>query len=395
MSEKSGQAQPDPISNRPMASSRHEAFRGLPIAVTERIFATLPTRHYAAGETLLSESQPNDALFFIEDGEVGVWKGDPGTKAGLHLATFTRGDCCGEMSALKGQAATASVLAIRPTTVRMLRLADLPTEDGVRAAVTLNLARTLVSRLAQSTEMLKTKHEAELRAMRVLASASSFITRILIALSCYMLALPVIAYVTPLLPTNSLISFLIIIVFFWIVLDYTTSQGDTVREFIHLKLDRWPRQIGRGFLWALLPMGLFLGVKIVIIALHPGQYALWDTQSAFSRESPPEFVLWLLFAFLYVALSFAQEFIRCAVHGTLDLLNRRDTRPRPWLSIFVSDIVFASLHLHLSPLFAAQAALAGLFFGLMFWKERSYLAVAVAHSLVGVWAVFIVGVPAS
>jgi CRP-like cAMP-binding protein len=378
-----------------MASSRYEAFRGLPVSVTEHIFSTLPTRHLAAGETLLSESQTNDALFFIEDGEVGVWKGDPGAVAGVHLATFTSGECCGEMSALNGQSATASVVAVRPTTVRTLRLADLPTEDGVRAAVTLNLARTLVSRLAQSTETLKTKHEAELRAMRVLASASGFITRILIALSCYMLALPVIAYVTPLLPTNSLISFLIIIVFFWIVLDYTTSQGATVRDFIHLNLDRWPRQLGRGFLWALPPMGLFLAVKIVIIALHPGQYALWDPRSAFSRESPPGFWLWLLFAFLYVALSFAQEFIRCVVQGTLDLLNQRGTRTRPWLSIFVSGIVFASLHLHLSLLFAVQAALAGLFFGIVFWKERSYLAVAVAHSLVGIWTVFVVGVPAS
>lgn len=378
-----------------MAFSRYEAFRGLPVELTESIVSTLPARRYAAGETLLSENQANDALIFIEEGEVSVWKGDPSAGAGVRLATFTSGDCCGEMSALNGQAATATVVAVRPTTVRTLRLAELPTEDGVRAAVTLNLAQTLVSRLAHSTETLKAKHEAELRAMRVLASASSFITRILIALSCYMFALPVIAYVTPLLPTNSLISFVIIIIFFWIVLDYTKSQGDTVRDFVHLQLDRWPRQVWRGLVWALPPMGLFLIVKLVILALHPGQYALWDPRSAFSRESPPAFWLWLLFALLYVALSFAQEFIRCAVQGTLDLLNRRDTHTRPWLSILVSDIVFASLHLHLSPLFAAQAALAGLFFGIVFWKERSYLAVAVAHSLVGVWAVFIVGVPAA
>jgi CRP-like cAMP-binding protein len=363
--------------------------------VVERITASLPMQHFAPGATLLGEAQANDQLFLIEDGEVAVWKGMPDTPSGVRLATFRSGDCCGEMSALNGQAATASVVAARATTVRTLRLADLPSEDGVRAAVTLNLAQTLVSRLAQSTETLKTKHEAELRALRVLASASSFITRILIALSCYMFALPVIAYLTPLLPTNSLISFLIIIVFFWIVLDYINSQGETVSDFVHLKLDRWPRQLWRGFLWALPPMALFLVVKIVIIALHPGQYALWDPRSAFSRESPPGFWLWLLFASLYVTLSFAQEFIRCAVHGSLDLLTAQNSRARHWRSIFVSDIVFASLHLHLSPLFAAQAALAGLFFGVVFWKERSYLAVAVAHSLVGVWAVFIVGVPAS
>ena len=378
-----------------MASFRSDVFRGVPDAVADQITSSLPVRHCVAGEWLLRENEANDRLFLIEAGEVEVWKGAPGDASGVRLTRFQAGDCFGEMSALNGQAATANVVATAPTTIRTLRLGDLPDTGGVRAAVSLSLARALVTRLSQSNETLKAKHEAEIRALRVLASASSFVTRILIALSCYMFALPLIAYLTPLLPTNSLISFLIIIVFFWIVLDYTKSQGETVRDGLHLTLEGWPRQLWRGFLWAVPPMVLFLAGKLVIIALHPGEYALWDPRSAFSRTSPPGFWLWLLFAFLYVALSFAQEFIRCAVQGTLDLLDGRGTRAGHWLSILVSDIVFASLHLHLSPLFALQAGLAGLFFGVVFWKERSYLAVATAHSLVGLWAVFIVGVPAS
>jgi membrane protease YdiL (CAAX protease family) len=81
------------------------------------------------------------------------------------------------------------------------------------------------------------------------------------------------------------------------------------------------------------------------------------------------------------------------VQGTLDMVNPKQTAGKHWVSIFVADVVFTSMHMHLGGLFAVQAFVAGMFFGYAFWRERSYLAVAVAHATVGVWAVFVVGVP--
>jgi membrane protease YdiL (CAAX protease family) len=126
---------------------------------------------------------------------------------------------------------------------------------------------------------------------------------------------------------------------------------------------------------------------------RPGEFEFFEPMTAISRGAPMNVPLWLMFAVIYTALSFAQEFIRCAVQGTLEMINNASAPGGHWKALLVSDVVFTSIHMHLGPAFAAQAFIGGLFFGYEFYRERSYLAVAVSHSVVGVWAVFIVGIP--
>jgi CRP-like cAMP-binding protein len=383
------------IFSRRMATPRFEVFRDLPDATAEKIISVLPSQNYQTGDVLLRENQPNTRVHLVERGELEVWKGDPHTPHGVLLMTLKPGNCFGEMSAINGAPATACIVAATPATVRSMGLDDLPTEGDVREQVTLNLARTLVDRLSNSTASLQAKHASELKAMQVVASASAFLTRILIALSFYMFSLPGIAFLTPLLPSNSLVSFFIIAAFLWLAVNYMKGRREIVRDYIFMTLDRWPRQIGRGLVWAVPLLGVYVVVKLLIMRAHPGEYRFWDPMSAFSRDHPPGFPLWATYAAVYAFLSFAQEFIRCAVQGTLDMVNPKHTVSKHWMSIVVADVVFTSIHMHLGGLFALQAAIGGLFFGCVFWRERSYLAAAVAHAAVGVWAVFIVGVPAS
>ena len=46
------------------------------------------------------------------------------------------------------------------------------------------------------------------------------------------------------------------------------------------------------------------------------------------------------------------------------------------------------------PIFKASCLIiAGLIFGFMFWRVKSYIAVGTAHSVFGVWAIFVIGIP--
>lgn len=376
-----------------MSFPQFDVFRGLPDALIEPLVAKLPARSFGAGDVVLRENQENAQVYLIESGELTVWKGEPRTGNSVQLTTLTAGSCFGEMSAINGARATAWIVAATPATVRLLALENLPADGAVQKQVTLNLARTLVDRLTGATDSLKQKHESEVKALKVVASASAFLTRVLTALSFYMFSMPLVAYLTPLLPTNSLVSFFFITAFSWLVLDYMKGRADVVREHFHMTTERWGRQVWRGFLWAVPLMAVFVVIKVTIMLTHSGQYLFWDPTAAFPKGRPPGLWLWATFAAVYAILSFAQEFIRCAVQGTLDMVNPQETARKHWLSIFVADVVFTSMHMHLSGMFAVQAFIGGLFFGFVFWKERSYLAVAVAHSTVGVWAVFVVGVP--
>jgi membrane protease YdiL (CAAX protease family) len=278
-------------------------------------------------------------------------------------------------------------------TVRVLTLADLPAEHDFREIVTLNLARTLVHRLSDADASIQVKHEREMQVMRVVAAASAFITRMLVALTCYMFSLPLIDILTPLLSSNSLVSFLFIVVFSWVVLRFMQTWPEVRTRNWHMFLARWPRQVARGLLWTIPPLLVFLVVKLSFMYARPGVYEFFEPMTAIARKAPMNVPLWATFALIYTVLSFAQEFVRCAIQGTLEMINTASSMGGHWKAILVSDVVFASIHMHLGWAFAAQAFIAGLFFGYQFYRERSYLAVAVTHSVVGVWAVFIVGIP--
>ena len=376
-----------------MPPAPFEIFSGLPSAVVADKLRRLPERHFALGDVLFRENEVNQNVFLIEAGEIDVWKGRPHTPEGVRVARLRAGDCFGEMSAINATPSSATIIAGSAAKVRIMTLSDLPVEDGMRERVTLNLARTLVQRLSRANDSIQDTHERELKAMRVVAAASAFITRMLVALTCYMFSMPVIAVLTPLLPSNSLISFFFIVVFCWVGLNFIKQWPEVRAEHFFMTLANWPRQVVRGLLWAVPPMLVFLAIKFSAMHAHPDKYQFFEPMTAISRGAPMNFPLWLTFATTYTCLCFAQEFIRCAIQGTLQMIHSSTSTGGPWKAILVSDVVFASIHMHLGGLFAVQAFIGGLFFGYEFWRERAYLSVAVSHSVVGVWAVFIAGVP--
>jgi len=375
-----------------MPAPKFDVFRNLSDEAVSDLMTKLPVQAYHRAEVVLQENQPNNCVFLVEEGELEVWKGVPNQPQSVKLATFQPGSCFGEMSAINGTPATAYIIVKTEAKLRRLDLEALPADGVVQKQVTLNLARTLVDRLSHATTSLRVKHEAELAAMKVVASASSFLTRILTALSFYMFAMPVILFVKPLIPSDSLISFFFIVAFLWVVLDFM-KRSQINQDYFHMSLDGWPRQVAIGALWALPFMVAFMIGKIVYVRGHPDAIKVFEPMRALSEQADSNYVMWAGFALAYAALSFAQEFIRCAVQGTLDMIAIPASAKTHWKSILVSDVVFASIHMHLGSMFAFLAFIAGLVFGYMFWRAKSYLAVAVAHSLFGVWAIFVIGIP--
>lgn len=376
-----------------MLESHFAIFAGAPPNVIADTVRTLPSRTFASGETLLRENEPNDRVFLIQSGELEVWKGEPHHPQSVRVAQLKAGDCFGEMSAINSAPSSATIVAGAPTTVRVMALHDLPEQGGIKQLVTLNLARTLVRRLSTANLDIQETHQREMKAMQLVAAASAFITRILTVLTLYMFSLPFVRMLTPLIPTNTLISFLFIVVFGWVVLNFMYAQPQLRTESWFMTTKHWPRQVARAFLWAIPPMLIFTGVKLFIMHQRPGEFQFFEPMMAIGRHKPMNFPVWAGFAFTYMALTFAQEFIRCAVQGTLALINTASSMGGPWKAILLSDIVFMAVHLHLGPAFAFQAFLGGLLFGYEFHKERSFLAVATTHSIVGVFAVFICGIP--
>src|SRR5262249_40553218 len=94
---------------------------------------------------------------------------------------------------------------------------------------------------------------------------------------------------------------------------------------------------------------------------------------------------------VYGASALVQELIvRCALQASLeDFLIGRG---RVTTAIFVSALMFSVNHLHMSFLFAALAFLPGIFWGILFHRQRHILGVTLSHFAIGAFVFFVLGV---
>ena len=159
-----------------------------------------------------------------------------------------------------------------------------------------------------------------------------------------------------------------------------------------LDFSDWPRQVRRGVLWSLPIIGVVTVIKWGWLQMNPGAGVVFEPHRAMSANQEMQWGPWLLFLGIYAALSFAQEYVRAVTQGGLAFFYRTAGQPDRWKALLIANIVFAILHVHLSPVFAVLAFTGGLIWGWVFQREQSYLAAAVSHLVIGTWVVFIVGV---
>jgi len=116
------------------------------ISLTE-IAQTHPKRELAPGETLIAQGEDGGDLFILDSGELSV------ERDGIAIATIARhGAIIGEMSVVLGTAASATVKATIPTTVRVIR--DAQDQLQRDPALSFRLAHLMATRLDTTSALL-------------------------------------------------------------------------------------------------------------------------------------------------------------------------------------------------------------------------------------------------
>jgi CRP/FNR family cyclic AMP-dependent transcriptional regulator len=109
--------------------------------------ASQPIRELAAGETLIAQGDAGGDLFILEDGELSV------QRDGIRITAIARsGSLVGEMSVVLGTAASATVRASIPSTVRVIRNARAYLAQDQE--LTFRLAHLMAVRLDATSELL-------------------------------------------------------------------------------------------------------------------------------------------------------------------------------------------------------------------------------------------------
>lgn len=106
------------------ALKKTEIFRDLSDHELEELSAHMTSRTYPAGVMILREGARGNAMFIIRSGEVEIKKKKPELGIDLTIAKLTAGDIFGEMALLTGAARSATVAAITPAELLVLKKED-------------------------------------------------------------------------------------------------------------------------------------------------------------------------------------------------------------------------------------------------------------------------------
>ena len=222
-------------------------------------------------------------------------------------------------------------------------------------------------------------------------AASAFITRMLAVLAGYTLLLAFFKWADYHVPTDSLVSFAIIIAYLLLALSFMRRSNSSLAMY-GITLEHWPHQVMRGFVTASPILVVVMVIKEAFVLLRPGHFALFEPMRALHTLGRTTTQEWLVIGVAYIILTFAQEFVKCAIQRSLEIFYRAAGERDKWKSILISTLTFSASHVHLSEIFAVVVFLPGIYWGWLFRRENSFLTTAVSHALIGFWIVFVIGV---
>jgi putative ABC transport system ATP-binding protein len=117
-----------------------DLFRSLTPTQLTNVAEKMTKRHYAAGDTVVSEGEPGEEFFLISDGEVDV------VRAEHEVARLGRGDFFGEVALISGEPRNATVLATEPLDAFVLGKGDFQSAVETSAPFRDQLNRVYFSR---------------------------------------------------------------------------------------------------------------------------------------------------------------------------------------------------------------------------------------------------------
>lgn len=378
---------------------RTRLFRGLTREQRATVVGRLELRRYAPDEVILVEGEVDHAIHVVARGRVVVLKATAGG-APVEVRTLERGACLGEIKLFGHGRSTATVRAKGHVVCGSLAI-DLLKRNGplghLRSALVQSAGKLLGERMSTNTADVVEAMRGELVQSQMRLFAGRLMLLIVTLMSLFTLFISLMSSVAPeLLPRPEVLSFGLIVpaaafMSIGLVLGPYTARDAGVH------LDQPWAQVKRA-LWYTAPlMVLGLGVKL-LLSRPGGPYAdrpLLDPGALFPEGGFEPTVYALALAGYVIHAPLQELLIRAGLQFPMEkLLSPTSTRVN-WLAIIVSNLCFAAFHTYLGFGFALVAFGPGVYWGWIYARERSMFVSTMSHWLLGVWALFVLGLQSS
>lgn len=357
--------------------------RGLGRADRARLAPLVDARTLGRGEALVHEGEPADALYLVQEGTLDV--SSRGEHGPVDLGRVGPGDVLGDVALFDDGPRSATAVARARVVVVVVPFAAL---RGPKAVLSPEGQLTVLERVgAGLATRVRAGGAASAEAVRrtdVLAQLLVSVTTLQCLYAITLATLPLLAGVLP--GSTTWVSVPLQLVFGAAAVGFLARSRLPLADF----------GLGLRHLVGSLVLGAIVTVPLLVVptavkwGLLRAKGLDWpvvaqpDVAAAFADPG----VRRLLVA--YAVSSLVQELIvRSALQSSLHLFLRG---PRAELrAIAVAALLFATNHLHMSPLFAAWMLVPGFVWGYVYARRRHVAGVVLSHVVSGAYVFFVLG----
>ncbi len=349
------------------------------------------------GQVLFQEGDSSDAIYLLLSGQVEVRLNlSPEAVEDTHtIATLQPGELVGDMGLIDEKPRSATVVAKTPVILKRYGIKDLKQSSVIYAKISHFIARRLALRLRRTNQVIVNHLDDNLKIALSKNILGRFTVISIFMLSLYSLLIKTFVSAKAYLPDTTVIS-VFVIVALASAITFNIKRSGLPLSFFGIRLKDWRENCRKAF-WLTLPvLVLYLLIKWAFIQWHGDfdKVSLFDPTELYRMDGVFSLKIYSLSLLAYCLFSPAQELVaRCGLQAPFYQFLPGSERWRKWNSILLSNCLFMAVHAHVSATFAVVAFFSGLYWGLIFHYQRSWIAVSLSHILIGVWITFIVGIP--
>lgn len=348
------------------------------------------------GDIIFNENDESDAFYIILDGEAEVYINTTHHLHGVRshvLATLRKNDVIGDMALIENKPRSASLRAKSDLSVLSFKLAEVRKHPHITLLLTRNMAKMLSEKLRYTNQITVKKMEDSLEQAQARNVLGVCMVAMFWLISLYTISLTSLISVGKHLANNTFLSVGLIFIFALGTFCAMRLTGLPLKQF-GITLKDWPKKTMQAILYTLPPMALFVLIKayFVYLGANPQHVPLFSGFDEGIVDGQFSWQFYLMLISLYMIFSPIQELIaRCALQSIFYSFLPGSETFRKWNAILLSNLIFSSVHSHLSLMFALLTFIPGLFWGWLFHKQHSFIGVSVSHIMIGIWVVFIIG----
>lgn len=343
------------------------------------------------GEVFIREGDPSDSVFIIQHGEVEVIKKEASSNQWYPLARLKKGESVGEVSLLDNNPRSASVRAAVDTILLEIKIDDLnrisSDEETVISQIKGNLAREMGKRLRKTNETtVKTLHD-QLAEAKARVAIGTIICWLLVGICCYVVVLKTISSIASSSASTTVVSVLILSAFGAMTFAAAKRSGYPLSTY-GLTMERWKNALVESVLFSSYVLLLIVIGKWALVRFHPDMKG----EMIFGFINNLKMSGWAVIGdiALYAVFTPVQEFIaRGGVQSSFQAFLTG--KNKNLYALLIANLMFSMTHLHLSTSFAALVFIPGLFWGWLYYRQRSLIGVCASHLLIGLFAYYVVG----